>query len=273
MYQAELRGKLPSRIKEMEDILTSNVFSFFKYSNSHIFLKSYLNSLGFKISVQEASEAEFRFWPRFEDDTEPDVVIIVGDFYLLIEAKYLSDVSPSQLLREIEGGKLEASNYGKEFALIIITADYYYKEDKFASLPPEYRAYLRWTNWQGVSAFLGSILENNKFTRKQDRDFVSDLCNLLDEKNLRDFRGWNIVFKMGMVYHTPLFFEGTTAKFRGTFIGFAQALSFESKIMPFKKPIFLSSQRKMFALLSEVGRLEHTASNIFYQKGGTGHDR
>lgn len=272
MYQAELRGKLPSRIKEMEDILTSNVFSFFKYSNP-IFLKHYLNSLGFKISAQQASEAEFRFWPRFENETEPDLVIMIGGFYLLIEAKYFSDFSPFQLLREIEGGKLEALSYGKEFALIIITADYYYKEDKFKPLPPEYRGYLRWTNWQGVSAFLGSILENNKFTRKQDRDFVSDLYNLLDEKNLRAFRGWNVGFKMGMEGHTSLFFEGTTAKFRGSFIGFAQSLSFESKLIPFKKPIFLNRQRKMFTLLSEVGRIEHTASSIFYQKGGTGHDR
>lgn len=48
MYLAELYGKLPSRIERMEDILTSNVFSFFKYSTREIFLKGYLNKLGFK---------------------------------------------------------------------------------------------------------------------------------------------------------------------------------------------------------------------------------
>jgi hypothetical protein len=42
MYQAELKGKLPEETEKMEDILTSNVFSFFKYSNRIIFLKNNL---------------------------------------------------------------------------------------------------------------------------------------------------------------------------------------------------------------------------------------
>ena len=53
MYLAELRGKLSSRVERMEDILTSNGFSFFKYSTRDIFLKNYLNKLGFNISNQE----------------------------------------------------------------------------------------------------------------------------------------------------------------------------------------------------------------------------
>ena len=83
MYQAELRGKLSSRIERMEDVLTSNVFSFFKYSTLEIFLKGYLGELGFAASDQEASEAEFIFWPHFEENTVPDLVIFVGDYYLL----------------------------------------------------------------------------------------------------------------------------------------------------------------------------------------------
>ena len=86
MYLAELHGKLSSRLERMEDILTSNVFSFFKYSTRDIFLKGYLNTMGFDISEQEANRAEFIFWPRYEENTEPDLVIIVGDYYLLIEA-------------------------------------------------------------------------------------------------------------------------------------------------------------------------------------------
>jgi len=79
MYLAELHGKLSSNIERMEDILTSNVFSFFKYSSRENFLTGYLNKLGFSISNQEADKAEFIFWPRFEENTEPDVVINVGD--------------------------------------------------------------------------------------------------------------------------------------------------------------------------------------------------
>jgi len=36
-----------------------------------IFLRNYLNELGFKVSTKEADEAEFKFWPVFEDGTEP----------------------------------------------------------------------------------------------------------------------------------------------------------------------------------------------------------
>ncbi len=66
MYLAELHGKLSSRVERMEDILTSNVFSFFKYSSRDIFLKGYLNKLGFQVSAKEAEEAEFKFWPVFD---------------------------------------------------------------------------------------------------------------------------------------------------------------------------------------------------------------
>jgi len=141
MYLAELRGKLSFRIERMEDVLTSNVFSFFKYSSRDIFLKKYLNKLGFNVSNREAEEAEFRFWPVFEDGTEPDLVITVGNYYLLIEAKYFSEFSAgakkdeNQLLREIRNGKLDAKNYNKEFYLIAITADYYYKKEKFEVIP------------------------------------------------------------------------------------------------------------------------------------------
>jgi hypothetical protein len=36
-----------------------------------IFLKKYLNKLGFKVSTKEAEKAEFRFWSVFEDGTDP----------------------------------------------------------------------------------------------------------------------------------------------------------------------------------------------------------
>ena len=178
MYLAELHGKLLPRIERMEDILTSNIFSFFKYSTREIFLKGYLNKLGFNISNQEANEAEFIFWPRFEENTEPDLVLIVGDYYLLIEAKYFSGFAEeskktkAQLLREIEGGKIEARNYGKDFRLIAITADHYYKENKFKIIPPDFIPHFKWTNWQSVSSFLYNILESSRDIKKQERDFA-----------------------------------------------------------------------------------------------------
>lgn len=87
MYIAELKGKIPADVEKMEDILTSNVFSFFKYSRRNIYLKIFLSKLGIIVTDNELNEAEFIFWPTYDDGTEPDVVIIVSEYYLLFESK------------------------------------------------------------------------------------------------------------------------------------------------------------------------------------------
>ena len=275
MYLAELHGKLSQRIERMEDILTSNVFSFFKYSTREIFLKGYLNELNFDISDQEAIEAEFIFWPRFEENTEPDLVILVGNYYLLIEAKYFSDFggetdkTKAQLIREIEGGQLDAKNYGKNFVLIAITADSYYKDYKFEVIPSDFIPYFKWTNWQKVSWVLTNILESDKKIRKQERDFALDLYDLLDKKNLREFQSFDILSLMNQYLkpHASIFFEAKTAKFRGDFIGFLNSLPFDKKILMARKTIFLSIQKNIFTHLVRSRRLTYSQDTVFF-KGG-----
>lgn len=271
MYLAELRGKLSSRVERMEDVLTSNVFSFFKYSSRDIFLKKYLNKLGFDISVREAEEAEFRFWPVFEDGTEPDLVIMAGNYYLLIEAKYFSEFSEgkeksdSQLLREIKNGKLEAKNYHKEFNLIAITADYYYKKDKFKIIPQKYHPHFKWTNWQLVSSFLDNILSNNLNVKGSERDFCLDLYNLLDKKHLRSFQ--NIIYNgPSLEDYSSIFFDAKTAKLRGDFIGFIDSLSLAKGLNPVGKIVFFSSTKRIFESLSKLEKLKKIKSPIFFKE-------
>ncbi|MEA1948997.1 MAG: hypothetical protein U9N83_17050 [Thermodesulfobacteriota bacterium] len=280
MYQAELHGKLSPRVERMEDILTSNVFSFFKYSNRAIFLKGYLNKLGLNISVEEAKGAEFLFWPHFEDNTEPDLVIIIGNYYLLIEAKYFSEFggeinnTKAQLLREIDGGKLEAKSYAKTFTLIAITADTYFKKDKFQDIPAYFWPQFIWTNWQSVAAFLNSILEIDRDIRKEERDFASDLCKLLDKKNLRGFQSFEIPYYLRphMRLYDSLFFDAKTAQFRGAFIGFSEALLFDKRILPPAKTIFLRSEKRHFTHLLKVRKLQPVEKSIFY-RGDRDHGR
>jgi hypothetical protein len=271
MYLAELRGKLSPRVKRMEDVLTSNVFSFFKYSSRDIFLKKYLNELGFNVSDREAVEAEFRFWPVFEDGTEPDLVIIVGDYYLLIEAKYFSgfgektETTDDQLKREIKGGQLEAFNYGKEFYLIVITADYYFKEYKFKVILPDFQAYFKWTNWQLVSSFLDNILSSNLNIKGSERDFCLDLYNLLDKKHLRSFQ--NITYNGTLLKdYSSIFFNAKTAKLRGDFIGFIDSLSLAKGLKPVGKTVFFSSTKRIFKSLSKLEKLKQIKSPIFFKE-------
>ncbi len=273
MYLAELHGKLSYRMERMEDILTSNVFSFFKYSDRGVFLREYLSELGIDVSKEEANKAEFRFWPSFEENTEPDLVIIVGKYYLLIEAKYFSEFggetekTEAQLIRELRGGELEAGNYGKELKLIAITADYYYKKDKFEIIPSGFLPHFKWTKWQSVALFIRKVLESTHRIGEQERAFAFDLCQLLDKKNLRGFHGFDIPYyeRDDLKAYASVFFDAKTAKFRGDFIGFKDALSMDEKIKPFRGPVFLSRDKKLFASLRNMIRLEHPRSEIFYR--------
>ena len=275
MYLAELHGKLSSKIERMEDVLTSNVFSFFKYSDREVFLKGYLDTLGYGVSEQEAKDAEFIFWHRFEDNTEPDVVIKVGGFYLLFEAKYFSgfaegsEVTDAQLLREIAGGQFEADSSSREFKLIAITADSYYKEFKFDVISSDFRPKFQWTNWQRVAQFIDGTLETNKNLRGEEIDFASDLSKLLDKKNLRGFHGWespvdaNIPLRMC----PSVFFEARTARFRGSFLGFPQSLWSDWEMTASRKTIFLSIQKPMFEPLFQLESLERVEGTVFFEGG------
>lgn len=272
MYLAELHGKLSSRVERMEDVLTSNVFSFFKYSSRDIFLRNYLNELGFEVTVKDAEEAEFRFWPVFEDGTEPDLVIIVGKYYLLIEAKYFSGfgektvTTDNQLKREIKGGQLEAFSYSKEFYLIAITADYYYKKDKFVVIPQEFHPHFKWTNWQLVSSFLDNILSSNPNIKGSEQDFSLDLYNLLDKKHLRSFQ--SITYNGPLLKdYSSIFFNARTAKLRGDFIGFIDSLSLTKELKPVGKTVFFSSTKRIFKSLSKLEKLKQIKSPVFF-KGG-----
>ena len=76
MLSAELRGKLPRGIRNLEDVLTSYVFNFLQYSSRPIFLGRFLHDLAVGVSEADLEAAEFRFWPTFPDGTEPDLVIV-----------------------------------------------------------------------------------------------------------------------------------------------------------------------------------------------------
>ena len=271
MYLAELHGKLSSKTERMEDILTSNVFSFFKYSNREIFLKKYLKSLGFNASTKDAEEAKFIFWPRYEEHTEPDLVIMVGKYYFLIEAKYFSDFSlgnkeiRSQIEREIECGSRDADNYGLKFHFVAITADYFYKEDKFAVIPKEFVSNFRWTNWQGVTSFLEKTIGINRNLSSWECNFGLDLFNLLDKKNLRAFHGINKISRenVKLKSYDSIFMETKTVKFRGDFIGFLESLSVDKRLVPIARVFFGSY--KFWETLKQKNKIkEHT--NIFWEK-------
>lgn len=237
MYLAEIHGKLSAKLERKEDILTSNVFSFFKYSDRSKYLMSLIQEIGIEVSNEDLKKAEFIFWPKFDDRTEPDLVIIIGKYYLLFEAKYFSDFSIDQIKREIEGGMLESKNFGKDFYYIAITSDYYYMNEKFQDIIKLMgQEHFKWINWQTLCF----ILENNiKGEEETDYYMASDLFQLMLKKNLRSFQGFeNLTALKHLSKIDNVFFDSTSTRYRGDFMGFIEVLKVFDKITKLEGHIF-----------------------------------
>lgn len=118
--RAELHGK-PTHA---EDGLTSAVFSALSWLPAVSGLRPML-SLAFPdfdfADVDE--EARVVFWPKFYDGTEPDVVIISGDYAVLVEAKEHAGFGHRQLEREWAGLKQFAPARGRELFILAVTND------------------------------------------------------------------------------------------------------------------------------------------------------
>ena len=231
MYQAELKGKLPPSASDREDVLTSNVFSFLKYSHRPTYLRQFLRLAGLEIPAAELCRISFAFWPTCRDGTEPNVVIETNTHYVLVEAKYFSGVGEEngnpagQLIRECQAGAIEASNRSKSFRLLLITGDATRPSSLLAKIPDRSRENVSWTNWQAIAQILLKELETSG-TAAPDHAFANDLYELLDFKHLRGFLSFTRL--AGIRRNSAsghIFFAAETASFRGAFIGFAPTLS------------------------------------------------
>ncbi len=271
MYQAELNGKISSKLDNLEDILTSNVFSFFKYSDRSIYLFNYLLNLNLEVTVNDVNNAQFIFWPKFIDGTEPDLVIIAGIYYILVEAKYFSNFSDatnkidSQINREIEMGLQEASNQNLNFIYLTVTADYFYKKEKFNIINSTQKKYHIWTNWQSISTFLYQKLFIDKM--QQNLYFALDLYLLLEKKKLIKFDLKNLnQFNSQIEDRNEIFFNFKKSKFRGHFIGFINSLNDTNTINKITndKTIFFNSIKKHFSSLEDIGVIRNFTNNIFF---------
>jgi len=238
MIIAEINGKIPRQYEGMEDVLTSNVFSFFKYSDRAL-LKEYLQLFGIYISTVESENAEFIFWPTYDDGTEPDLVIICGKYYLLIEAKFNSDfslktaTSDSQMEREIKMGKISANNINKEFVYLVITAEYYKNPIKYSWIEKSSTTFI-WTNWHAISNFLNDKISNRLL--KKDIEYAIDLYSFLVRKKLRTFIGLiNLLPSQHISNPKSIFYNIESSKYRGEFLGFKYRLNDFIKVGNYQK--------------------------------------
>jgi hypothetical protein len=211
MYQTELRGKVPSALLSSEDLLTGSVFSFFACSDRRRFLASWLKMLGLAIGDQEADRARFQFWPTFDDGTEPDLLIEVGAYLILVEAKLQSDFGvnvedkeANQLPRELRGGRQAARDLGLELRLLTITAEPFPRSPRYKDLNEIDRSIWIPTNWQAVATWL------ERLPATDQTDMSRDLLEVLRRRGLRCFSGFNHLSSSAQLSKRgpPLFFQG-----------------------------------------------------------------
>ena len=162
MYQAELCGKLSSKKEYSEDVLTSNIFSLFKYDDRRKYLKDFLSVLNLQPSDSELNNAEFLFWHNYDNKTQPDVIMLVGNKYLLFEAKYFSLESNEQMKREIESGITEAKSMKMEFYYVAINKDYSFNQSKFEYATKTLNDKFCWFNWQCVNSIIVKYINDGQ---------------------------------------------------------------------------------------------------------------
>jgi hypothetical protein len=268
MYLAEIHGKLSNRNENKEDILTSNVFSFFKYANREIFLYNFVKALDFEVSVEDARQAEFQFWPSYPDGTEPDLVILIGPYCLLVEAKFHSGFGNHQLAREIKNGLIVAHNLDKEFHLIIVTADYF-NRGIIQEVEDDDRHYITWINWQTIALLIYNQLDKALEIQNETRLFAEDLYQLFLKKNLRSFEGVNVLSQSQTIHYNQgdIFFQARTAIYRGDFIGFIQSLETINKLTSVPSTLFYRAEKTFFQLFRKSDNLlTINTGNLFFNR-------
>ena len=232
MTIAEIRGKISrtgdNLSERLEDLLTSDVFSFCRYVRPYTLLLPFLRqakrlddeALG-NLLEDKVDRVKYLFWPRLHR-SEPDVLISIelssGRFFLiLIEAKYFSSKSGSALSEEeLEIAETPRDQLAREYvdlldahnvfcipkskiagrALIYVTAHRSIPKDSLSEsmieikkfLADKHKINLFWTNWFE----LHPIISEAKDILEWERPILDDMRQLLERKRLIHFRGFNL---------------------------------------------------------------------------------
>ena len=230
MTIAEIHGKISSSGSNIsdrsEDLLTSDVFGCLRYlpfekGFQKILTQAQLYTDQKKLLdiTNNDENVSVEFWPRLENNSEPDVLIRNGGHLIVIEVKYLSGksghyepnqdsedsmeaASSDQLARLFRGLMSEKSNYSRR-SLIYLTAHRIlpqedieggYKElDELSDdNRHEYNDNVYWLSWFEVYKTVGGLLD--KSSEIQDKYWRIVLCDtqrLLHRKGLRQFEGFD----------------------------------------------------------------------------------
>jgi hypothetical protein len=208
MLQAELHNKdsTQSLMKDMEDVLTSNVFGVLKNIDPY-FLKHILQKrIGVDLTDEELI---MEFWPSYKNlsgrlASEPDCIIRSQHVLIVIEAKYNStfgqdsfslDGEYDQLKREYRLLEEMFRHYPSRY-LVTVTADYIcpeksivqqFRGEEFRDTIPDN---LKWLSWYQIYTDLEEAVKQYR-TCQYSKQWIHELLRLLRKKNLKGFTGFH----------------------------------------------------------------------------------
>lgn len=237
------KGGKEARAVMLEDILTSDVFGIMAYFPYELILMPFLDQLRLKnlksqFSVPVTGPSEVNFWKSYSwpeelpylnrESIEPDVVLEWDDILLIVEAKFISQTDPEELLRQYLVGANEVGS-GKRFYLLLIdrnlsapTVSISDSSDKISvsryiesrirnmkisHLYPTEKIHssVLWANWQSFYVLVEKLLQQSADKKWQNliqqyENILKDLLLILDRKglipfeplHLHDFNKWQI---------------------------------------------------------------------------------
>ena len=255
MTIAEIHGKISHKgsniYDRLEDLLTSDVFTAFKYTKPETLLIPFIscarniNGSLMSLPQDEIKTVTYKFWPRL-DYSEPDVLIEIvyknsGKYLVMIEAKYLSGKSgifseeeemetatthPDQLNREYNDllGYNIKTNYVAR-VLVYLTAHYVMPlsdlKESLAIIKKTVNAdniddTILWISWREIKP----VIEQQHGVKSIERDIISDLQKLLERKGLTHFDGFPLLNKVFQVndYYSGCFKKTYYSNMRLSFV-------------------------------------------------------
>ena len=244
MTIAELHGKIShtgtNLHDQLEDLLTSDVFSASKYVRPAALLIPFLRTsvdLNGVSAAEHLSEkvhgVEYRFWPMMEH-CEPDVLIdlhIEGGKHTLVmvEAKYYSTKSGGPMeLEELEVAQAPSDQLAIEYldllhahrhfglnsediqyrCLIYLTAHRILPKQalqeslaEISHFAPSGDVYLFWTSWFKIQP----LLTDSTGWLPWEGPILQDLSMLMERKGLIAFQGFRPLASLNQIRETPIY--------------------------------------------------------------------
>ncbi|TGK87179.1 hypothetical protein EHQ19_00095 [Leptospira montravelensis] len=238
MYIAKIKGKVSQKLENSEDLLTSNFFSFLNYSDRNIYLKKFLKEINITITSAEAESAEFLYWHKYPDNTEPDLILITDQYYILFEVKLFSEFAKNlddknhQIKREIRNGTQDSKIKGKIFKFIILTNDKNTFQEREPIIFLEHKTLIDLYTWSDFTFIIEKIVQNQAVVENK---MSSDLFKYLRKKGFRRFT--NFLFEIPDVKITDSPINYTTNNTPNSF-NFKGFESFKQILNSPKKDIF-----------------------------------